>query len=230
MVSNAPASAAIEAPPGLAPGTRLEMTVSTSRGVEKHVSQVEAVDGPRIEVQVPIHHRQLRPLQLGAKVTASYTIHTRTEQFAAEVVGHSGDGALVYLENCGRLGPGERRTAFRLEVAIVPQSVRRLVPGDEGPEWVPDRARYAIADLSEGGARLQTKGDLASGDTVELLLDLADQGQLAAKLNVIASDEREGYSLRQLHCRFVELSNTDRNRVARFLLRRQIQLRRDGRL
>jgi len=216
--------------PGLAAGSRIQMEVHTSRGMEEHVSQVESVRGAVVEVQVPISQRQQRPLQLGAKVIASYSNHGKTGQFTARVAGHSRDGTSVYLESAAPLQARDRRDGFRLQMPMTPKNVRRLVPGTAEPEWRPDNAEYTVVDISEGGACLHTTSDTAAGETVELLIDLYEQGELTAHLKVLNVEEHEGYRLRRLHCRLADLSRTDRNRIARFLVRKQIELRRSGRL
>jgi c-di-GMP-binding flagellar brake protein YcgR len=217
---------------GLVPGVTLRLEVSVRDHVESYVTRVEAVDAERISVLVPMARLQLRPLSAGTVVHATYDYRKKRWSFISEVIGHSVDSTLEYLQSPITIESRERRTSFRLETALRPRSLYRLVvdmetvSGDDAAE-----IEATVVDLSEGGICLSSRSAFRSGERLGIQLELPRLGRIHARMRVISIDEPRASQLnRRVHCIFTEIGLSDRDRVARYLMHRQLEMRRRGQL
>lgn len=215
---------------GLGPGTTLRMEVAVGKHVESYVTKVETVTDSTIGVLPAMAHLKLRLLPTGAIVHASYTLGRRRFSFATRVTGRSEDGSLQYLHLPASIESSERRRAYRLEVALRPQSLYRLVV-DPTRDDIAQEFEGTIVDLSEGGVCLSTRTHAVSGERLGFQVELPQAGSLQARVRVTQADApRPPHRNWRLHCVFTDISLASRDRIARYLMRRQLELRRRGQI
>lgn len=218
---------------GLTPGLTLRMALSRREDADSLVTRVEDVSEERIEVLVPMQKLRQRPLAPGTIVHAAYVYQRKRFKFVTEVVGHSADGQLEYLRAPGLIESSERRGAFRLETSIKPSSLYRLVIDANrlGEDDEPN-IDGTIVDLSEGGMCISTPTSFQAGERLGIQAVVGEGGaEIRARMLVTSVDEpRMGQRNRRVHCKFTDISLADRDKVARYLIKRQIEMRRRGQL
>lgn len=217
---------------GLQPGVTLRMAVSRREDAELLSTTVEHVDDQQIEVLVPMQRMRARPHSPGTRVHAAYTFKNKTWQFVTEVSGHSLDGRLEFLTLPKDIETIERRLAFRLATSIRPETLYKVVIDAEMLATdTGNSVPGTIVDLSQGGLCLSSQAHLMSGERLGLQAILGDCGQITARVQVVRVEEPPpGKMNRRIHCQFTDISRVDRDRVARFLMKRQLEMRRRGQL
>lgn len=214
---------------GLLPGITLRLDVSSNKHGETFVTRIEDVDAEQIAILVPMRGLRPRPLPTGTLVHAHYIHQQKRWQFVTEVAGHSPDGLYEYLRIPPAIASTERRRNFRLSSAIKPDSVYRLVIDAESTELVEIEA--TIVDLSEGGCCLSTRASAVAGERLGLQAQLPEAGEIRSRMRVNSVDEpTPGNRNRRLHCEFTDISRADRDVIARYMMRRQLEMRRRGQL
>lgn len=215
---------------GLLPGITLRLDVSSGREGETHVTRVEDVDNERIAILVPMRGLRPRPFPSGTLVHAHYIHQRKRWLFVTEVVGHSPDGLHEYLRLPGAVESMERRRTYRLPVAIKPESLYRLVidaaePSSEEP------LDGIIVDLSEGGCCITSRKLVLAGERLGLHAILPGAGEIHARLRVTGVREpAPGNRMHRVHCEFTDISRAGRDVIARYMMRRQLEMRRRGQL
>lgn len=214
---------------GLLPGITLQLDVSSGGDGESHVTRVEEIHDGRIEILVPMRGLRPRPFPTGTLVHAHYAHLQKRWRFISEVQGHSPDGLYEYLRLPGAIESTERRRNFRLPAALRPESVYRLVVDTESPDQTPIEG--TIVDLSEGGCCFSTRAFVQPGERLGLLVDLPDAGSVQARMRVgFITEPSSGNRNRRLHCEFTDISRAHRDIIARYMMRRQLEMRRRGQL
>lgn len=217
---------------GLAPGLTLRMEVAVRDQLESFVTRVEDVNDERVAVLVPMARLQLRPLPAGTVVHAGYDFREKLYTFVTEVAGHSSDSTIEYLHPPAEINCRERRGSFRLKTAIHPRTVYRLVVDTEQlNEDNDDEIECSIVDLSEGGLCLSSRNHFQAGERLGSQIELPQGGWVHVRMRVVTIDEpRKGQLTRRVHCSFTDISPADRDRIARYLMHRQLEMRRRGQL
>lgn len=220
---------------GIVPGMTIRIAYIAGETVEECVTLVEEVTSERIGVAVPMVKLRQRPLPRGAALWATFGYRGRQWRFVSKVVGRSEDGSLDYLAAPSEVESCDRRQSFRLPTALQPRSVYRLVM-DGGPESATSEAAPAlecmVVDLSEGGCCLTTRDPFVQvGERLGIDLELPHVGRVLARMRVVGIEEpTRDRRNRRVHCQFVEISLGNRDRIAKYLIRRQLEMRRRGQL
>ncbi|MBI5948335.1 MAG: PilZ domain-containing protein [Chloroflexi bacterium] len=215
---------------GLCPGITLRMEVAVGNQVESYVTKVETVTGTAIGVLPAMERLEVRLLAPGTIVHASYTAARKRFRFITEVTGRNLDGTIQYLLPPATIESSERRSSFRLEAALRPQSLYRLVV-DPTRDDVAQDFEGTIVDLSEGGVCVSTREAAVVGERLGFQVELPQAGLLHARVRVAEADApRPPRRNWRLHCLFLDLSPSNRDRIARYLMRRQLELRRRGQI
>jgi c-di-GMP-binding flagellar brake protein YcgR len=217
---------------GLVPGLTLHLEFTVGERLEATVTQVQEVDAASVTVLVPMQRLRKRPIPAGQAVGASY-VHQRVQfRFVSSVRSHSEDGELEVLDAPRVIRSSERRGAFRLTTALRPSALYRLVVDRDRPiEDGQDALEGMVVDVSEGGVCLSTRFDATIGERFGMQVDLPVVGRITTRLRVAGIEEPlDGRRNRRIHCAFIELGRADRERIARYLMRRQLELRRRGQL
>ena len=213
---------------GLLPGITLRLDVSSGEAGETYVTRVEEVDG-RIAILVPMRGLRPRPFATGTLVHAHYIHQQKRWMFITEVEGHSDDGMFEFLRLPAAIESTERRRNFRLPSAIRPESIYRLVVDAETED--PELIEGTVVDLSEGGCCISTRSLAIPGERLGLHAILPEAGEIHARLRVnIVRDPQPGNRNRRLHCEFTDISRAHRDVIARYMMRRQLEMRRRGQL
>jgi c-di-GMP-binding flagellar brake protein YcgR len=216
---------------GLEPGVTLRLEVSVGERLESFATVVEEVNDERLAVLVPMARLRLRRLSTGSIVHAEYVHRNRRCGFISEVIGHSDDGVHEYLRVPAHVDSFDRRSNFRLETSLKPSSLYRVVVDPGEAEADPELAGCTLVDLSEGGCCLSSRQRIDTGTRIGLVVDLPQVGSIQTRMRVVTVDEpRTGQLNRRWHCSFTDISPGDRDRIARFLMRRQLEMRRRGQL
>ena len=214
---------------GLMAGVTLRLDVSSGGNGESHVTRVEDVSDTHIAILVPMRGLRPRPFAAGTLVHAHYIHQAKRWMFVTEVEGHSPDGLFEYLRMPGDIESTERRSNFRLPAAIKPDSIYRLVVDAEDEE--PDQIEGTIVDLSEGGLCFSTRGFAMSGERFGMQATLPEAGEIQARMRVTSVDEpAPGNRNRRLHMQFTDISRPHKDVIARYMMRRQLEMRRRGQL
>lgn len=215
---------------GIVPGLNIQLELTVGNRTELYPSRVEEIADNAIGVLVPMNRRQRRPLPGGALVRVSFVYGERRRRFVTEVTGHSDDGLVDYLAMPADVEDNDRRSSYRLDTALTPQSLFRLFVVDEDDDR--DVAiKASVVNMSEGGLCFTTRADVRAGERFAIQVELPMAGTLNARLRVIEVEDpdRNRWS-RRVHCKFTNLSHRERDLIARFLMKRQLELRRRGQL
>lgn len=217
---------------GLLPGMTLRLSLARDGAAETVVTQLDHVSDRGIEVLVPMRKLQRSPLPHGAAVRGSYTFQRMQWDFASAVLGSSADGALQYLKLPDEIACSERRNGFRLPTSIAPRALYRLVVHKDLPlDEEPGGLRGTVVDLGEGGLCLSSPASLHDGERLGISADLGPSNTFSARMQVTAIEEPPlGSRNRRMHCEFIAISQSDRDNIARYLIRRQLEMRRRGQL
>lgn len=217
---------------GLVPGTTIRMEVAGRGAVESLATTVEEVDAEAIGVMVPIVRLKPRPSAAGTVVHAQYFFRNKRWTFDSAVTGHSRDGTLEYLAAPKQIDSHERRSSYRLQTALKPRALYRLVvDAATVPDDDPGEINGTVVDLSEGGVCITTRMNLQPGERLGIQLDLPHTGKIHARMRVQEVDApRRDLVAHRVHCIFTDISPSDRERVARYVMRRQLEMRRRGQI
>jgi c-di-GMP-binding flagellar brake protein YcgR len=213
-------------------GTSLRLDAEMGERMQTFATRVEDVDDQVLTVLAPMQRLQHRPLGAGVAVRAQYSYARRRYGFVTESIGSSPDGTLQYLLPPEEISYIDRRGAFRLQSQLVPDSVYRLVVDPERVEEPGGMIlKCTVQDISEGGVCLSSRFTASSGEWLGLHVNLPEVGELKVRMRVVGIDapakDQRNY---RLHCVFVEPSRADRDRVARYLIKRQLAMRQRGQL
>jgi c-di-GMP-binding flagellar brake protein YcgR len=78
---------------------------------------------------------------------------------------------------------------------------------------------------------LSTPARLSSGERLGVQASLGNDVEFTARMQITSVDDPPtGNRNRRVHCRFTDISRADREKVARYLMRRQLEMRRRGQL
>ena len=134
-----------------------------------------------------------------------------------------------YLRLPAAIESTERRRNFRLPSAIRPDTIFRILQNAEieGPQVL----EGMIVDLSEGGCCISTRALGSAGERLGMQAMLPEAGEIQARMRVnTVRDPERGNRNRRLHCEFTEISRAHRDVIARYMMRRQLEMRRRGQL
>ncbi|MBI2764430.1 MAG: PilZ domain-containing protein [Chloroflexi bacterium] len=189
---------------------------------------IEEITESGIAVLVPIRNLKVTPLPLGGVFRAVYSVDRQGYQFTTRVIGTAKACDVLSLPR--RIDSTDRRNAYRLDTALQPSSVYRLVIDGENQESMLP-LEGTLVDLSEGGLCLSTRQPVNAGERLGIEVALPEVGVLLARMRVISVDyPRYGYRNHQVHCMFLDLPRQGRDLIARYLMKRQLELRRLGQL
>jgi c-di-GMP-binding flagellar brake protein YcgR len=200
--------------------------------VECYATRLEGLQGDMLAVLVPMVRLQSRRLAAGSAVRAEYLFRNRRCRFVTRVLGHSADGLEEFLSLPGSIETVEHRQYFRLQTALRPLSVFRLVVDSQRGQDDNDRLNECtIIDLSEGGACLSSQAIVREGERLGMQFHLPRVGRINTRMRVLRIDDPgSGKRNRRMHCMFTDIRLSDRDLIARYLMARQLEMRRRGQL
>jgi len=219
---------------GLEPGLALRVEAIVGKQVQTFATVVESVEAEGIRVLVPMHRLQPHPLPGNAVLHCEYFFRNRRWRFATEAARWApGDESQLLAWPAG-IEDADRRDYFRLATALKPVSVYRVLLDREvmsAPTPPELELACTVVDLSEGGLCLSSRTPAAVGEWLGIHAELPQAGELKARMRVVSVNEpRHGNRNFRIHCVFADIGLSDRDKIARFLMRRQLEMRRLGQL
>ncbi len=217
---------------GFVPGLALRLEADLGDGVETLATRVEEVDDIMTTVLVPMRRLEDRPIERGLEVSGTYLFQDRLQGFRSESLGASPDGYYQYLRTPDTIQSADRRHSFRLRGHLRPESVYRLVVNaerveDEGGVVL----ECSLLDFSAGGVCLSSKHSAVPGEWLGLHVVLPHDGDFKARMRVVEVEPPpKGRRNYRLHCVFHALGQGEQDRIARYLLHRQLEMRQRGQL
>lgn len=217
---------------GLVPGVIIELEAVVNGANLRQSTRIEDVGEDSLSTAVAVEFLEPRPLELGADVACLYVYQEQAWNFTSEVVGHSADGLLNLLALPDDAETVERRRFFRLPMILSAERVYRVLPKtDHLDEEDLGEFDATILDLSEGGLELSSRTPINVGDTLGAETSLPGVGRIEAHLTVIRVRKPDRHRVNyRAACTFTRIQNSHRQRIANYLMSRQIEMRRKGQL
>ncbi len=205
------------AKPELERGQMLVVRYETKRGERSFESGVRDVRGDRVHI-IPAQEPS-KDLYPGKQVAVAVQIEGVAYQFVSSVVSMEGD---LVVASPSEMRLVEKRQHYRLQIGLVP-SYGAITDAN----GVDDRAtRLTVVDISAGGVQFVSRAAFAPGTRIHIWLPIDDY-RVDCILEVInARTPAKGRSNFRYNGRFVIISGGDREHVARFVFRKQLELRR----
>ncbi len=212
----------------VAPNDLVDLEVGEEPFAGRYASRVEGIAGEVLALAAPLHHGTPLALPLGSAVL----VHVlkpdpvRGARYVArgQVVGRQYEGQVPLLLVGELQWERVQLRSFTRAPAIVP-IMYRPVGSERRQPW----NRAETRDLGGGGLMFWTKQPPQPGSQLEMVIELP-QRSVEATGEVIRVQERpeeEGGGF-GVAVRFVSVSEADRDRLIRFVLRRQAEMRRMG--
>ena len=205
----------------LVPGLTLRLATSRREDAEFLVTRLERVSDTSLGMLVPMLKLRQTPLTVGSRVHGAYVYKKKRWSFVTEVTGNSWDGTVQYLRLPEDVQCSERRGSFRLETAIKPSCLYRLIIDEDAiPDDEDANVAGIIVELSEGGLCLSSSARIAKGERLSIQASLGEGLEFTARMQVtMVDDPSAGQRNRRIHCQFTDISRGDRDRVAKYLIR-----------
>ena len=179
-----------------------------------------------IHIDTPWYEGEALPMAPGDELALFVQTGGRIYRLFSTVrlVDSVGGGAMI--EHPVEADHAERRQFYRLLTTIAPRYAART--NAEGEEL--ERLDARVLDLSGGGLQLHVRDWVPVGSRVRLIFTLDDDPQDVDSTVVALSVVRPGprRSLYRVHCRFVDLPRSERERIVRFIFRKQVDFRQRG--
>lgn len=215
---------------GLAPGRSLRLEAERGGRVEEFATQVDEVTRDAVRVLALVPGGTLGDIPPATPVHVVYE-HAETRwHFSSWSLGRDAEPGLFLVALPAAIEPFEQRQSFRLATFFRPVAVLRL-------DATPARARQPgglfldtmVIDLGVDGVCLSTTSPAARGERLGVHLRL--DSDVRAHLRVLAVERPPtGQRRWRLHCSFERMHAGDQERLARYIARRQIEMRRRGQL
>ena len=212
----------------LTPGQRitLEPLAGRARGTI-YTTRIEQVDVETVYVQSPIARLEVVSIPLGTPIRLGLRFSAQYFGFDSSIVEHVFHPQfLLGLDLPEVMQRRNERKHYRLPAAILPEDVRLL-----NAEGKPDRpVRATIINLSGGGIELVAPDPLRSGQmlSVRFMLEGAPLSLLAQVIDV--EPPTRGRFNSRAHCQFLQVDRRTREKIVRYVFRRQVDLLRRGML
>jgi c-di-GMP-binding flagellar brake protein YcgR len=217
---------------GLVPGVSIHLEAVVNGNTLQQTTRIEDINDVSLCVLIAMEHLRARPLALGANVAVQYTHQGQPWTFTSEVIGHSSDGMYDLLALPEDATSGDRRRYFRLPMVLPAEHIYHVLPATAHlDEEVGSDFDATVVDLAEGGAKLSSRSRVSVGDVMNLEMSLPDFGPIEARMRAVRvqapSRRRLNY---RVACTFTSIDVRDKQRIAGYLMSRQIEMRRKGQL
>ncbi len=203
--------------PELATGHLLVVRYETSNGRRSFESGLRAVLGDRLHITPPASSDDIYP---GKQVEVLIDVSGAAYQFVSQVLAlDEGDCILAYPNRFRLI---EKRQHYRLQSGIVP-TYAALTDAN----GIDDRTvRITVVDISAGGLQVVARTPFAKGLRIHMWLPIDDYRLDCAVEVMDFRPPGKGRSNYRYNCEFTWIRKDDRERLARFIFRKQLELRR----
>jgi c-di-GMP-binding flagellar brake protein YcgR len=217
---------------GLVPGATIHLEAVVNGATLRQATRIEEVGDDSLSTLVAVEFFEARPLGLGVDVAGRYIHRNLPWHFTSEVIGHSDDGMFDLLAIPDDARMAERRRFFRLSLVLPAGRAYRVLPATEHlDEQSASEFDATILELSEGGLQLSSRHRIRVGDLLGVETSLPGAGPVEARMTAIRvqrpSRNRVNY---RAACSFSRIDIAHRQRIAQYLMSRQIEMRRKGQL
>lgn len=202
--------------PDIEQGQALIVRYETKRGRASFESTVSEMNVDRVRVDRPVDIGDLYP---GKQLDVMVLIGDEPYRFISDVVAI--DEALT-ISRPAELRPVEKRQHYRLQHGISPgfAAVTDVIGVDR------NRIRLTVLDISAGGLQFVSRERLTAGDQVHMWLPIDDYRVDCIVQIVNARPPSAGRSNHRYNSRFHYIGRDDRERLARWVFSKQLDLRR----
>ncbi len=208
--------ATLQSRPEIEERQALIVRYETKRGQRSFESTVLAVGSDRVRIDPPSDAPDLYP---GKQVDVTILIGDVPHQFVSRVV--VAEGAFA-IDPPSAIRVIEKRQHYRLPRGISP--AHAALCDALGVEI--RRIRATVIDISEGGLQFVSREKIEPGWLVHMWLPL-DNYRIDCLAQVLRVRPPEpGRSNSHYHCQFTKLLAEDRERLARWVFSKQLELRR----
>lgn len=202
-------------------GRRVEIMVDWGGEHRAYLSRIEGIGDRAILAAMPMERRMFVPLAATLPVELRLSLGWGQYCLKTTVLGcRYRPVPVVLLDRRGELRRLEQRRAPRVAVFIKP--LESLLAQDY--TW--RELEMTILNISAGGF-LFVGGRVANGSLVRARFELPRFGQLSAISKVVWGEVHPPTANRTGAC-FMNLSDRDKDRVSRFVLRHQMEMRGKG--
>lgn len=203
---------------------RVEMSVVDTQ--EKYFSRVEDVKDEGIIVAAPVKQGQVVPIAAGTALNVTILGENDMYNFQTQVLarGQLGPVPVVTLMKPDNMKKVQRRNFFRVEASL-PCSFRILpeVTAMSMDPFIDAR----LMDISGGGAMVVTEHPVVREMILELSISLPQNQIVPAVTKVVFVKEgKGGDKKRELATVFLVIEEPDREKIIKFVFKRQQELRR----
>ena len=203
--------------PELGKGQILAVRYETKKGECSFDSAVRDVRGDRVHILPP--REASRELYAGKQIEVLAQIEDVAYRFISQILTLDGDCVIARPSD---MRPVEKRQHYRLQIGLVPSY--GAVTDNNG---VDDRStRLTVVDISAGGVQFVSRNAFAPGTRVHMWLPIEDYRVDCVVEVIHARTPAKGRSNFRYNGRFSSISTEDQEHVARFVFRKQLELRR----
>lgn len=206
----------------LQPGMRV-MVPSPEGAIAGYFSStVRRIDRRGVLIDVPRLDGKDMHVRAGETLAMFVQIHGRLYEFSSRV---RSSELQILLEEPSAAKKTERRSFYRLML-----SIEAVMTIEQGEDEEPLTEAVSVLDLSGGGARIHTSGELESGTKLELQF-ATDRRQLRLPAEVVrtsATETGRGSMHYEAHCMFTDIKRGDQDEVVRFVFQKQREFSQRG--
>lgn len=217
---------------GLKPGVKLHIEAQRGSRLEPVATRLEELTGEGLHILQPMRGRERTRIEPAERLHVMYGHAEKHYHFNSQWLGSETSGELHLIALPAHIEPFERRRWFRLVTFIRPAAVFRAgVTGQRALQPGGLLLDADIVDLGEGGMCLSSRHPARAGEVLGVNASLQECGYLRSRVTVVAVERPQpGQRSYRLHCAFTDFDGSERERVARFVLWRQLEMRKRGRL
>ena len=206
------------------PNQNIYLYIETYSGTQVYRTRVEDVYDNIVIVAAPIEQGTLVPIRLGTELNIEYKDTSAKSQgrYRAPAIVETrqrGQVATISLRLVGEWQKIQDRQFVRVDVFI--EATYALVLGDE----VQGIRTCIVRNLSGGGLWMDAEEELCEGDFIWICLPL-EQDTIQTYVEIVRKLETEtgfGYGVS-----FINLPESERKTVIRYVYQRQLELHRKG--
>ena len=200
-------------------GSKVIINKKVKNDENDYISQIENVEGNKIKILTPMYKSALIRLHEGTNIGLMVFSDLGIYKLDAEVGASTVDKLLHYteLKATSKVAKFERRDHFRLKI-MKDILVRKKDENDEKEE--PEYVKCITIDLSGGGIQFSSTEKFEENDIVEMSIDM-DDDKMILKGEILSVVKQEGVGNYKYGTKFVDMCESVRERVIRYIFKVQ---------
>lgn len=197
----------------------IEIELTEGDATEYLPSRIEEITEEYLYISMPMRKGTLLPMRIGKEIKIIMRHKNSTVGFFTKVVGRRREPIpYLIITKPDRIVPvNQKREYVRLDVSL---PVRFRVIDDEDNGQIEEGVTI---DISAGGALFSTKSELKTGQKIEIEIKLAAKNIFSCYAHVIRVFERgrQGKNAIQVAVEYDGIAETDRDRIFKFIFKKQ---------